>query len=271
MSLWSKIVGTIESYWQIGLAGPRLKANSGAVDVRNAGDSAYAVIRGATPVGNNDLVTKQYADTLATRYVITDQFDGNDALPANTATEHFSVVTTTGTNAAIGDLIWDDGTSTGTAVLLPTAQRLIMTQTALTGGTISFAADSMYWWDTTSGAWINVGGSTMSGAQRVIKFATTNAASQSSTAEIPANAVVLSATLEVTTPYSAGATVSIGRTGSTALIQATTDNLATVAGTYDVPQDTAWGATALPVLITVAGTPAAGAGFCIVQYVVPDA
>lgn len=270
MSLWSKIIGTIEATFQLGLAGPKLKANSGAVEARNAADNAYAVMRGASPVGNNDLVTKQYADTLATRYVIAGQFDGNDALPSNTGTERFLVVTTTGATASIGDLIWDDGTSTGTAVKLTTAERLIMTQSALSGGTISLSADSMYWWDTGTSAWLLVSGSGVSGTIRLIRLAITNASSQSSASQIPANATVVETTLDIVTPYSAGATITVGQTGTATLLQAATDNLATVAGQYQTMQDVAWGATPLAVLVTVGGTPAAGAGFCLVKYSVPD-
>lgn len=271
MSVWKKIRGTIETAWQIGIGGPNLKANSGAIDVRNAGDSAYAVVRGASPVGNNDLATKQYVDTLATRYVIAGQFDGNNALPSNTGTARFLVVTTTGANATIGDLIWDDGTSTGTATRLVTTDRLIITQTALTGGTVSLAADTMYWWDTGTSSWINVGGSTLSGARRTISMAVTNAASQNSAASIPANATVYETFLDVTTPFSAGAAISVGRTGSTALIMATTDNSPQTAGQWAVPQRTPWGASALPVLVTITGAPAAGAATLVVTYAQPDA
>jgi len=270
MSLWSKVLGTIEATFQLGLGGPKFKASSGALEARNAADNAYAVMRGASPVGNNDLVTKQYADTLATRYVIADQFDGNSSLPANTSTERFLVVTTTGANASIGDLIWDDGTGTGTAVKLITTERMIMTQSALSGGTISLVADSMYWWDTNTSAWLLVSGSGLSGTLRMIRLAITNAASQSSSSQIPANATVVETTLDIVTPYSAGATISVGQTGTPALLQATTDNLATVAGQYQTPQDVAWGASPLAVLVTVAGSPAAGAGFCLVKYSVPD-
>ena len=271
MSLWSKIVGTIESYFQIGLGGPRVKANSGAIDMRNAADNAYVITRGLSPVGMNDYVTKQYADTLATRYVVSGQFDGNNALPSNTGTEQFLVVTTTGANASIGDLIFDDGSSTGTATKIVATSRTILSQTALTGGTVSLAADTMYWWDTGVPAWTNISGSTMSGALRTIRMAITNAASQSSASTIPANANIRRAMLDVVTPYSGGATISVGRTGSLALMMATTDSLVTAAGLYEVTQDTAFGASALAVVVTVAGTPAAGAGYCIVEYTVPDA
>lgn len=91
----------------------------------------------------------------------------------------------------------------------------------------------------------------------------------SSTTSIPANAYVIDAELDVTTPYDAGTTVKIGRVGSTSLVQAVGDNNPEIADLYSVDQDTLWGATAV-VLATVAGAPAAGAAAVIVRYVVPE-
>jgi len=270
MSLWSKVRGTIESVFQLGLAGPQLKNNSGVIEARNVNDSAFVIVRGNSPVADNDLTTKQYVDTMTTRTVVSAQFDGNNALPANTATEHFYVVTTSGPNATIGQLLWDDGSSAGTATVLAAAARIIITTAAFTGGTISLLADSMYFWDVGSSKWLIVGGATLSGANRTIKLAITNAATQDSATTIPANATVLSCTLDIQTPYSGGATVSVGPAGSVALLQATTDNLATTAGSYEVVQDTPWGASDLAVRVTVAGAPAAGAGYCIVTYTQPN-
>jgi hypothetical protein len=271
MSLWSKIRGTIETAFQIGLNGPQWNNNSGNLEARNSGNSAFTIVRGASPVGDNDLTNKQYVDTITTRTVVAVQFNGNNALPTNSATEQFYVVTTSGSTANIGTLIWDDGSGSGNATILAAAPRSIITTVALTGGTISFAADSQYFWDTGSSSWINIGGTAVSGSLRVTRHAITNAASQSSTAVLPANAVVRSAMLDIVTPYSAGATITVGQTGTPALLMATTDNLATVAGQYESMQDTAWGASALAVLITVAGSPTAGAGYCVVHYTVPDA
>lgn len=77
MSLWSKIIGTIESAWQVGLGGPQWK-NSGptisgasstsaaaqvvAFDARTYDDSTYANVRAADPVVDADLTTKRYVD-----------------------------------------------------------------------------------------------------------------------------------------------------------------------------------------------------------------
>lgn len=271
MSLWKKIRGTQETIFQIGLGGPQVKGNGAALEARNSGDSAFTIVRGASPVGDNDLVTKQYADTLSTRAIVTAQISGASALPTNSGVEHFIVVTTTGGTGTIGQLYWDDGSGSGNVqIVAATSGMMIVCTQAFSGGTITLAGDTLYIWDAGTSAWTLAGGST-SGAVREIRFAVTNAASQSSATTIPANAIVNDVKLDVTTPYSAGATVSIGQTGSASLLQATGDNLATVAGIYDVEQDTAWGASALAVLVTVAGAPAAGAGQVVVQYSVPNA
>ena len=175
MSLFTSLRGITGSLFQIGgSTGPNLKNNSGVIEARNAIDTTFTIVRGTTPVNNNDLTTKQYVDTL--------------------------------TNGVLHE----------------------------------------------------------------IRYAITNAATQDSTTLIPGAAQVALARLVVTTPYSGGATISIGQMGSIALLQATTDNLATVANTYNVEQDTAWGGIDLAIRTTINGTPAAGAGFVIVFYCVPN-
>jgi hypothetical protein len=271
MSLWTKVRGTIETIFQVGLGGPQLKNNAGALESRNAGDSAFAVHRGASPVGDNDLATKAYVDTVASPTIVTAQFNGGNALPANTGVEHFYVVSTTGVNATIGQLIWDDGSGAGTATVIAAAARMIVTTVALTGGTVTFKADTPYIWDIAGSSWVNAGPAGLSGAVREIRFALTNAASQSSAAQIPANAIVKERDVIVVTPFSGGATITVGQTGTPALLQGTTDNLPQTAGSYELAEEIGWGAAALAVLVTVAGAPAAGAGFVAVRYSLPDA
>jgi hypothetical protein len=45
MSLWSKLRGTAEAVWQIGLAGPLWKNNAAVLEARNAADNAFATVR----------------------------------------------------------------------------------------------------------------------------------------------------------------------------------------------------------------------------------
>lgn len=89
---------------------------------------------------------------------------------------------------------------------------------------------------------------------------------KSSITPIPAGAIVLSASLNIQTPYSGGTTISLGRASSPANLQATTDNTPTVAGDYLAQQETSWGGTAAAVLATVAGGPVVGAAVVTVVY-----
>ena len=53
---WDDLIGTVKSYLRIGLAGPRLKNDSGNLAIRNAGDSADAEITAAkVKVSGDDL------------------------------------------------------------------------------------------------------------------------------------------------------------------------------------------------------------------------
>lgn len=174
MSLFSKIRGTIETIFQLGLGGPQLKANAGNVEARNSADAAFVIVRGATPVAANDLVTKAYADS---------------------------------------------------AVII---------------------AD---------------------GGVQEIRFAIGTGAAQNSVTSVPANAIMISAELDITTPYSGGATITIGNAGTPALLQATTDNNPQAAGIYQVMQDTTYTGGPATILVTIAGGPVAGVGACIVRYV----
>jgi hypothetical protein len=60
MSLYSKIRGTIESLFQLGLGGPQWKNNAGNIEARNAADSVFVIGRGADPVAANDWITLGY-------------------------------------------------------------------------------------------------------------------------------------------------------------------------------------------------------------------
>lgn len=268
--VFSKLLGTVASFFQIGgTAGPGVNANGAALETRNAANNAFAVHRGATPVGDNDLTTKAYVDKIASKPLPASlQFNGGSALPSNSATEEWYVVTTSGVNATIGQLLWDDGSGVGTVQVIPAVTgNTIVTTAAFVGGTISLAANQMYVWQGAS--WLDIAPS-VAGVTYMIRLPITNAASQSSATQMPANAVVYDAKLSVTTPYSGGATIKLGITGTTNMFMDTTDNTATVAGLTQTMQDTPIGVSAAALLVTVAGAPAAGVGVATVLYSVPN-
>lgn len=66
MSVFSKILGTLETFFQIGgTGGSGWNLNGTILEAKNAANSALVIVRGLTPSGVTDLVTKAYADALA--------------------------------------------------------------------------------------------------------------------------------------------------------------------------------------------------------------
>jgi hypothetical protein len=116
--------------------------------------------------------------------------------------------------------------------------------------------------------WESDSTTTTPGDSHVIRYAIGTGATQDSATSIPAGAFVFDAWLEVTTPFSPGSSVEIGRVGNLALLQSPTDNNAQVANIYRRTQDTPW-ASALPVRTTVTGAPIAGGGFVVVFFSIP--
>lgn len=68
MSLVSNLIGIVVDRFSIDIinGGPLLKNIAGLLEVRTADDSAYTIVRGATPIDDNDLVTKLFAEGLIT-------------------------------------------------------------------------------------------------------------------------------------------------------------------------------------------------------------
>ena len=257
MGLYQRLAGVVNTFFQIGGPnGPLWNANGSALEAKNAA-SALTVVRGATPVGDSDLTTKQYVDTLSKPIPVTAEWNGGSALPPNSANEHYYVVTTSGSFANIGDLLWDDGTGTGTVTrLLAKIGTEIITTTSFTTGAVILAGNQDFVWSGT--AWVTI-------AAGCIDFSIGFGASQSSPTNIPQNAVVLSCLLRVLTPYTASATIAIGQTGSPNLLQAPADNFPTLVDDYLALQRTSWGSTSLPILVTVAGA-TGGSGIVTVTY-----
>ncbi len=268
MGLFAKIAGVVNTFFQIGgPGGPGWNDNAGVLEGKNSANSAFTIVRGATPLGDNDLTTKQYVDSIFKPIPVSLQWNGGTALPANSGTEQYYVVTTTGAFATIGEVLWDDGQGVGTVTILPAEiGNEIVTTAAFTGGSISLSAFQDYVWS--GSAWVNISPN-VSGAVYYIQFAIGTSPSYSSTSSIPAGAVVVSATVNVTTAYSGGTTIEVGQTGTPTLLQGTADNFPSTVDQYQETFVTAWGGSPLPVLVTIGGTPSAGIGTVTVGYTLP--
>lgn len=104
------------------------------------------------------------------------------------------------------------------------------------------------------------------GATQEFRFAIGLTGTQNSVMGLPNNAIVRECALDVTTAYSGGTTIAVGVTGTTNLLQTTSDNDPTTVGLYSKDQDTVF-TPADPVQVTVSGGPATGAGQVLVRYV----
>ncbi len=98
-----------------------------------------------------------------------------------------------------------------------------------------------------------------------IRFAIATATVSSATV-LPNNAIVVDCELKITTPYSAGGTLSVGNSTTVDLLMGTTQNTPQANNLYRLPQDTTFTPSAA-VQVTVGGAPGAGVGVCIVRYV----
>lgn len=273
MSLYTKVRGTIESIFQIGLSGPQIKDNAGVIEAKNAADSGFVIVRGAAPVGENDFATKNYVDAIEGTLIVSRQANTSASIPNNTATRGFVVVTTAGSGANIGDVLFDDGSSSGLMeILVASENRSLFITDALVGGTVSFNPDSLYTWDEDGVLWVKIGDiASLTGPLRVVRFAITNAATQDSSFSLPANVRIFSTRVEIATSYSGGATIQIGQPGNLNLLQDTGDNNPQVTNIYEVEDDIAWGGSDNVVRVTIAGAPAAGDGFVVVMFSNPNA
>lgn len=275
-NIWGNFIGTLSSFFRFGKNNAGIKGDGAAeLSARNASDSGLANINVLAPTSSTHAVNKLYVDTLEKPLIVGAQADTSVSIPNNTGVERFLVVTTPGSGAAIGDLLLDDGSGSGQMTILPAVNgRTLAIQVALTGGSVEFDADSLYQWDGdgSSGSvqWVKIGDiGSISNAVKATRFSIDNTPSQQSTNQIPAGSVVHKCTVVITTPFSAGATIDVGDGTTDDVFQGDAQVDPQTAGRYVVFQDTEVG-SAVNVVKTVGNTPAAGAGFIVVEHSKPN-
>lgn len=225
--LFSKI-----RFWR---SGPLLKNSSGVIEARNSADSAYAIVRGGTPSGSNDLGTKGYVDT-AIDTDITAAFKNSVFQDGTDATKQAHLVLsgiTTGNNRAV-TLPNKDITVAGTAdITAAVLNKVEARRVALTY--------------------------TQTGANNI-------------GAVVPAGAVVIGAFVVVGTTFN-GTTpvIALGKVGAVNEIMATTDSDLTSAGASALKlRHKLYSAeTQLIATITIGGSPSQGTVDVIVLFVHP--
>lgn len=223
----------IYSNVELGKGGPRVMQSAGVVSFRNAGDSAYAVVRGAEPSGANDLATKAYVDKLAAVFVKAQMKNDVARLPDDSglfvpSEGDIAIVTTVGASwdtlkvlLVYRGAAWEHLFSGG---VTPEGLRMTVTD-SISGGTDTYTGDHVYVWDADGSVWVDVGPATA--LQNVTYgFKATLAFGDSSPKTIKANATgrAVRVIVNVTTAFDGTApTLKIGDAGVTDRLMATTE------------------------------------------------
>lgn len=260
----------IGANFEVGKNGVRVKHNSGAAEIRNNADADFAVLRAATPVGDDDVVTKGY---LERRYnlAVTGQINGG-APPAAGTPGRVYICTTAGGTYTINYLYRDDGSTW--EEIVPYEGMIIGITDALTGGTVEFLADHVYIWDLDAAEWDDVGPSASSTSklieQRTVTLAYTDAGGNNIGAAVPANAKVLEARVNVTQAFDGTTpTITIGDGSDPDRLMTIDENDLTETGLFDAPVQYIYGiSTQLTATLSVTG---ATQGQCNVTVVFANA
>ena len=236
MGIWKDLLGTTGQFFRVGLSGPRLKNESGALHVRNAADAAFA-----------DMV-------VATLQAAGINITGNDL-----------VLNSDGASGADRTMTLrrpSTGMSVNLVIQLPAgdpAPGQAMTVTSFAGGVIVLD-------------WATVAG----GTDKVVTDTTTlafGATSPLALFTLPANAVVKSVKVIVDTAFNGTPTVSIGISGTTSKYMGSGQvDLTAAAGTvFEVdPGLAAVGSTEALIATYAAGSASAGSARILGDYVIPS-
>jgi hypothetical protein len=223
----------IGSNVKVGKGGPRVKANAGVVELRNALDNGFAVVLAADPIGLDDVVTKRYLETRA-NVIVTGQIDGN--APAAVVNGAVYIATTTGGTFTAGRLYFGENATWNE--ITPVEGLTVSITDSLTGGTLTFQGDHRYLWDADGAVWVDLGpapAETRNVKTHRASLAFGSAGTVNIGSVLPTGAIVNKILVNVTQAFNGTAsTVSFGVSGAVAeLGSAAESDLATV-GLYAI-------------------------------------
>lgn len=190
-------IGTIV---ELGKGGAKLQNVAGVLESRNNANDAFAILRAATPVNDNDVATKSWVEK---RYgiAVTGQIDGGSPPAASTAGRIF-VCTTAGGSYTLNYLYRDTGSAW--EEIVPAEGMVIGVTDALTGGTVEYDADHAYIWDLDNTEWDDIGPSSGSDTKKIeartVDIAHTDGSVNIGTT-VPSSAKVLRARVNVTQAF----------------------------------------------------------------------
>lgn len=262
MGMWDSLLGTMQSVFHIeGPLGPGIARATNDLAIKNAANNALANLQVARASAATHATS--YDDLKERIYLIEFSFDGGTPPAGGANTGKYGFCHTSGGVFNAGQIYLDSGTALVAATVY---KAHFLATTSVVTGTVSLIANGIYVATTSSApfGWTLKGDGTASstGLIKLIKIPITTTGAASTTATVT-NGRVMRVIATVATPYSAGATITTAIGAQT--IQATSDVEATVAGSYisEVMADITAGAV---VTVTIAGSPAGGAGEVLVEY-----
>lgn len=273
MSIFKNILGVMSNLFRIGgPSGPNIKNNSGVVEFRNTGDTAYTKARALQIQSSNSVNDiPVLLDLMGHIPLIEFSFNGASAPAAGTNTSKFGFCHTTGGSYTVGDVVFDDGTTLTKINFV----RAVLTTSSFTG-TISMNANGIYAGSGSSWTLKGDGSSTDIGFDKVISIPYTYSdTNKDSTTSIPADAIITGVKNKVTQAFNGTApTCEIKVNGSTPLtIMATTENDLKTVGQYDNDEavDVSSDNAGIVRVIVTPDSSSAGAGKAAIFYASPGA
>ena len=225
----------VASSVEIGKGGARVRDNAGAIEARNNADTGLANIRAASPVGDDDVVTKRFLATRANVQVV-GQIDGSN--PPAVVEGQIRVCTTSG-GAYVAGLLYRGESGAWVAIFADLASiptnLVIVVAVVLTGGTVSFAADTLYTFDGDAQTWELVGTSqTLTGVNKSLRADLAhNSAASVTLGNMPANGGAFRVVVNVTQAFNGTApSLQIGDGVSAARLMSSAEVNLKAVGTY---------------------------------------
>lgn len=274
MSVFKNFLGTMSQYFKIGgPSGPRLKNSSGAIEMRNTGDTDYATARAQEIQSSPNINDVPALLDLQGRVPnVTWSFDGSSPPSPGTNSGQFGICHTTGGGYTEGRVYYDDNSS---LILMPTEVVRSITTASAVSGNISLIANGVY--ALQGGSWVLKGDGTgaTTGLSRWVEvsFDYNDAGTPvDSTTSITDGTRVLGSRCVIETAFPDGTpTIQITVNGSSPeTIMSTSQNAPGTVGEYqtDLTHEITSSNEGV-VRVTIGGSPTAGAGYALVEYAMP--
>ena len=160
----------VNSVVELGKGGANVKNSSGVVEARNNADDAYAVVRAASPVAANDVVTKAYLEAYGSPVVYGNIYDVGAGVGGSTQFTGagqeglLAICNDTGLTGFTKNYLyrldtWDTDVDNSTwTEIVPTEGMTFAMTDASSGGDETYEADHVYIWDTDgTPSWQDIG------------------------------------------------------------------------------------------------------------------